>query len=135
MKLDHYEGVYVFAEDGSGHVATLCNHHAAEAGYDLEAEYISPLFAGDEVDSYDCCDVHECDAVFDYVSLTEDGQAWLAEIHEEEIHRLRNMNALELEDYFDWEFWTRAWIFGESIYEAGSLARRGEMKEAIEVLA
>lgn len=84
MGLDHYEGVHIFAEDGSGHVATLCNEHAGQAGYDLEADNIAPIFASDEMDSYYSCEVRGCEEVFSYVNLTRDGEAWLAQIRSEE---------------------------------------------------
>jgi hypothetical protein len=75
MKAWDYEGVHVFAEDGSGHMGTYCNYCFVKAcpGMDIEADNIAPIFATDESDYYPECEM--CGGVFEYINLTEEGKA------------------------------------------------------------
>lgn len=69
MQPFHYEIVEVFAKDGSGHVATLCNECAVKRGYDIDADEIAPIFADTEMDYYPECE--DCYKEFTYMDLTE----------------------------------------------------------------
>lgn len=75
MQPFHYQGVYTFAPDGSGHTGTYCNADAVALGYNLESENVHPIFADSEHDYYPECEV--CGGVFDYVKLTPEGAEML----------------------------------------------------------
>ena len=71
-----YDGVNLFAADGSGHIGTYCNEdfrkHFPEI--DIESEQVSPIFTTDEMDYYPSCEI--CGGIFDYVSLTDEGRQY-----------------------------------------------------------
>lgn len=81
MQPIYYEGVDLFAEDGSGHLGTFCNECLKQTypEQDVEAENVSPIFSNIELDHYPVCDV--CYYVFDYIGLTEYGAAGQAIEH------------------------------------------------------
>lgn len=134
MKAWDYEGVYVFAEDGSGHLGTYCNQDAKRRGYDLEAENLSPIFATDEGDFYDSCE--DCGYVFSYINLTEEGERWLEEAKEEELARVAGMTTGQRIRWFVGELMEKDWLFGGhyGAYNAQTMASHGRIDEAFEML-
>jgi hypothetical protein len=81
MKTWSYSGYEVFAPDGSGHLGTVCEEHFSQMFPELDedAEYVCPIFADTEMDYYPSCEFHGCEVVFDYISLTEDGELYESE--------------------------------------------------------
>lgn len=81
MKTFDYLGVDVFAENGSGHIITLCNECMEGATFDVEVDPM-PIFADSELDYYPECEA--CGVVFDYINLTEYGMEELKMMKEME---------------------------------------------------
>lgn len=80
MKAWDYEGVDLFAADGSGHIGTYCNECFAtlHPTVDINAEHVAPIFATDERDYYPSCEW--CGYVFDYINLTEEGYEYIQQL-------------------------------------------------------
>lgn len=85
MKAWSYGGFHVFDGAGAGHLGTVCEEHFSKMfpGFKTTDDWVWPIFATDEADSYPVCEYPGCGVVFDYINLTEEGEAYEAMYREE----------------------------------------------------
>ena len=69
-------------------------------GVDADSEGVYPIFADSEWDSYPVCDA--CGAEHDYMSLTSDGQSWLAERKRDEFLAALTEDPLKWNEWMDY---------------------------------